>query len=46
MLSAQGLEQDLEKNSPTLGRSAVYHEATRISRLPSCVSVCHRTGSR
>lgn len=33
-----GLTNDIEKNSPSLGRSAVYQETARISRLPSCVS--------
>lgn len=35
----QSLEQDIEKNSPTLGRQAVYHETTRVSRLPSYLTV-------
>ncbi|KAL8279698.1 hypothetical protein RQP46_008011 [Phenoliferia psychrophenolica] len=35
----EGLEQEIEKNSPSLGRSAVYHETTRISRLPSYLTV-------
>ena len=33
------MEQDLEKTSPSLGREAVYHEQTRISRLPSYLTV-------
>jgi len=33
------MEQDLEKTSPSLGRQAVYHEQTRISRLPSYLTV-------
>lgn len=33
------MEQDLEKTSPSLGREAVYHETTRISRLPSYLTV-------
>ncbi|POY72836.1 putative Ubiquitinyl hydrolase 1 [Rhodotorula taiwanensis] len=36
---AESLEQDIEKNSPTLGRQAVYHETTRVSRLPSYLTV-------
>ncbi|BGP43280.1 deubiquitinating enzyme [Rhodotorula kratochvilovae] len=36
---AESMEQDLEKNSPSLGRQAVYHETTRISRLPSYLTV-------
>ncbi|KAK4699733.1 ubiquitin carboxyl-terminal hydrolase 14, partial [Phenoliferia sp. Uapishka_3] len=35
----EGLEQDLEKNSPTLSRSAVYHSSSRITRLPSYLTV-------
>ena len=35
----QSLEQDIEKNSPSLGRQAVYHETTRVSRLPSYLTV-------
>lgn len=33
----QAMDQDIEKNSPSLGRSAVYHESSRISRLPAYV---------
>lgn len=29
-----GLTQPIEKNSPTLGRSAQYTQTSRISRLP------------
>lgn len=29
------LDQKIEKQSPTLGRSAVYTQKSRISRLPS-----------
>lgn len=36
---AQSLEQDIEKNSPSLGRQAVYHETTRVARLPSYLTV-------
>ncbi|GAA5962266.1 hypothetical protein JCM8115_004272 [Rhodotorula mucilaginosa] len=36
---AESLEQDIEKNSPSLGRQAVYHETTRVSRLPSYLTV-------
>jgi len=31
----QSLNQQLEKNSPTLNRSAVYDETRRIDRLPA-----------
>lgn len=33
------MDQDLEKNSPSLGRSAVYQGTSRISRLPSYLTV-------
>ncbi|GAA5863401.1 hypothetical protein JCM8547_006970 [Rhodosporidiobolus lusitaniae] len=36
---SESLEQDIEKNSPSLGRQAVYKETTRISRLPSYLTV-------
>ncbi|GAA5983336.1 hypothetical protein JCM11641_006037 [Rhodosporidiobolus odoratus] len=36
---AESLEQEIEKNSPSLGRQAVYKETTRISRLPSYLTV-------
>ncbi|BGP03291.1 Ubiquitin carboxyl-terminal hydrolase 6 [Rhodotorula toruloides] len=36
---SESMEQDIEKNSPSLGRQAVYHETTRISRLPSYLTV-------
>ncbi|TNY17430.1 hypothetical protein DMC30DRAFT_419798 [Rhodotorula diobovata] len=36
---SESMEQDLEKTSPSLGREAVYHETTRISRLPSYLTV-------
>ncbi|BGP57966.1 hypothetical protein JCM8202_002152 [Rhodotorula sphaerocarpa] len=36
---AESLEQDIEKNSPSLGRQAVYHETTRVARLPSYLTV-------
>ncbi|BGP19776.1 hypothetical protein JCM10213_006438 [Rhodosporidiobolus nylandii] len=36
---AESMEQDIEKTSPSLGREAVYHETTRISRLPSYLTV-------
>ncbi|GAA5917178.1 hypothetical protein JCM8208_003999 [Rhodotorula glutinis] len=36
---SESMEQDLEKTSPSLGRQAVYHEQTRISRLPSYLTV-------
>jgi ubiquitin carboxyl-terminal hydrolase 14 len=29
-----GLTQPLEKNSPSLGRSAIYSQTSRIARLP------------
>ncbi|KAI8461945.1 ubiquitin C-terminal hydrolase [Phakopsora pachyrhizi] len=34
-----GLQQPLEKNSPTLGRSAQYMQTSKISRLPSYLTV-------
>ncbi|GAA6018356.1 hypothetical protein JCM10207_000816 [Rhodosporidiobolus poonsookiae] len=36
---AESMEQDIEKNSPSLGRQAVYKETTRIARLPSYLTV-------
>ncbi|GAA5840585.1 hypothetical protein JCM11251_007620 [Rhodosporidiobolus azoricus] len=36
---AESMEQDVEKNSLSLGRQAVYKETTRISRLPSYLTV-------
>ncbi|SCV73153.1 BQ2448_7078 [Microbotryum intermedium] len=33
------LNQDIEKTSPTLSRQAIYHETSRISRLPSYLTV-------
>ncbi|SCZ99769.1 BZ3501_MvSof-1269-A2-R1_Chr12-2g03471 [Microbotryum saponariae] len=33
------LNQDIEKISPTLSRQAVYHETSRISRLPSYLTI-------
>ncbi|KAL7412300.1 hypothetical protein BDY24DRAFT_393930 [Mrakia frigida] len=33
------LDQKIEKNSPTLGRSAVYTERSRLSRLPSVLTI-------
>ncbi|KAK4049975.1 deubiquitinating enzyme [Microbotryomycetes sp. JL201] len=35
----EGLESTLEKTSPTLGRQAVYKEKSRISRLPSYLTI-------
>jgi len=33
----EGMTQDLEKRSETLGRDAVYQEESKIDRLPSYV---------
>ncbi|RGB27955.1 hypothetical protein C1646_768439 [Rhizophagus diaphanus] len=33
------LDEKIEKNSPTLGRMAIYDKTTRISRLPSYLTV-------
>ncbi|KAF9919144.1 Ubiquitin carboxyl-terminal hydrolase 14 [Lobosporangium transversale] len=33
------LDQKIEKNSPTLGRSAIYSKSQRISRLPAYLTV-------
>ena len=33
------LEEDIEKESPTLGRSAVYRKSSRIARLPPYLPV-------
>lgn len=35
----KGLEEKVEKNSPTLGRDAVYTKTSRISRLPKYLTV-------
>ena len=35
----KGLEEKIEKNSPTLGRDAVYTKISRISRLPQYLTV-------
>ncbi|KAG0296775.1 hypothetical protein BGZ98_000821 [Dissophora globulifera] len=35
----ESLDQKIEKNSPTLGRSAVYSKSQRISRLPAYLTV-------
>lgn len=35
----QTLDQKIEKDSPSLGRSAVYSQKSRISRLPSTLLV-------
>lgn len=35
----KGLEEKIEKNSPTLGRDAVYTKTSRISRLPKYLTV-------
>lgn len=34
-----GLEEKLEKNSPTLGRDAIYTKKSRIARLPKYLTV-------
>ncbi|ORY72928.1 hypothetical protein BCR35DRAFT_307467 [Leucosporidium creatinivorum] len=38
-ITEQALTNDLEKTSPSLGREAVYHQTSRISRLPSYLTV-------
>ena len=38
-LRLQNLDQKIEKDSPLLGRSAVYSQKSRISRLPSTLLV-------
>ncbi|KAI8595025.1 hypothetical protein EDD21DRAFT_329770 [Dissophora ornata] len=35
----ESLDQKIEKNSPTLGRSAMYTKSQRISRLPAYLTV-------
>ncbi len=35
----KGLEEKIEKNSPTLGRDATYTKTSRISRLPKYLTV-------
>lgn len=35
----KGLEEKIEKNSPTLGRDAIYTKTSRISRLPKYLTV-------
>ena len=35
----ESLESELEKTSPTLGRSAVYKSIARVSRLPRYLTV-------
>jgi len=37
---SDSLTQQIEKNSPSLGRTAVYDESSRIDRLPAYLS-CH-----
>jgi ubiquitin carboxyl-terminal hydrolase 14 len=34
-----GLEEKIEKNSPTLGRDAIYNKRSRISRFPKYLTV-------
>jgi ubiquitin carboxyl-terminal hydrolase 14 len=34
---SEGMVQEIEKRSESLGRDAVYKEETKIDRLPSCV---------
>ncbi|KAL1849504.1 deubiquitinating enzyme [Paecilomyces lecythidis] len=34
-----GLEEQIEKNSPTLGRNAIYTKRSRVSRLPKYLTV-------
>jgi ubiquitin carboxyl-terminal hydrolase 14 len=35
-----GMKDEIEKNSPTLGRDAVYQKTSRITRLPKYLTVC------
>jgi ubiquitin carboxyl-terminal hydrolase 14 len=35
----EGLKEKMEKNSPTLGRDAVYEKTSRITRLPKYLTV-------
>lgn len=35
----QSLDQKIEKDSPSLGRSAVYTQTSRLARLPSYLAV-------
>ncbi|MCJ1278664.1 deubiquitinating enzyme [Puttea exsequens] len=35
----KGLEEKIEKNSPVLGRDAIYTKASRVSRLPKYLTV-------
>ncbi|GBB90513.1 hypothetical protein RclHR1_01750012 [Rhizophagus clarus] len=35
----EALDERIEKNSPTLGRMAIYNKTSRISRLPSYLTV-------
>ncbi|ORX90326.1 cysteine proteinase [Basidiobolus meristosporus CBS 931.73] len=35
----EGLEQKIEKNSPSLGRSASYTKSSKVSRLPAYLAV-------
>ncbi|RGB36499.1 hypothetical protein C1646_758054 [Rhizophagus diaphanus] len=35
----EDLDEQIEKNSPTLGRTAIYNKISRISRLPSYLTV-------
>lgn len=39
LLTIQSLDQQIEKNSPSLRRSAVYSEQSRLSRLPAYLTV-------
>lgn len=41
----RGLKEDLEKESPTLGRNAVYEKTSRITRLPKYLTVRNPTSS-
>jgi ubiquitin carboxyl-terminal hydrolase 14 len=34
-----GLKEEIEKNSPTLGRDAIYEKTSRITRLPKYLTV-------
>lgn len=35
----QSLDQKVEKNSPSLGRQAIYSQKSRMTRLPSYLTV-------
>lgn len=39
VVTAQGLDQQIEKNSSSLGRSATYNVKSRLSRLPAYLTI-------